>query len=396
MKVLPLLILGGATLFASSSNQDIIRDMQAYKRSQTQNIAHIKKENLETIQQNKFYYTKITDASSRYYKNYLSKKWGKNNVRLSNKSTFTQYSKDMNARESIDYKNGMITIEMISDKKHSINLRKFNERLSKLSTETLSDSLAKDPVAQLEKQYLVKKKIVKPYIIQDKNHYLNGLFENKALKKKDVQEKEISLANGEKKFIQYVNIPMVPNHLEKRALKYKPLVLQKSREYHIPPSIIFATIQTESYFNPLAKSHVPAYGLMQIVPTTAGVDAYYALTKTKKILSPSYLYDEKNNITIGTKYIQIIRENYLKGVTNPKSLLYCAAISYNAGIGSLVYSLTGSKKKRLLAIKMINKMTPEQLYKHLRTSTRLTHEARNYVKSISDRSKNYLAWDAEV
>jgi membrane-bound lytic murein transglycosylase C len=396
MKILPLLFLGGATLFASSSNQDIIRDMQAYKKSQTQNIAHIKKDNLETIKQNKFYYTKITDASSRYYKKYLSKKWGKNNVRLSNKSTFTQYSKDMNERESIDYKNGMITIEMISDKKRSVNLKKFNERLSKLSTQTLSQSLSKDPVAQLEKQYLIKKKIVKPYVIKNKTHYLNGLFENKALQEKDVQEKEITLDNGEKKFIQYVNVPMVPNHLEKRALKYKSFVLQKSKEYNIPPSVVFATIQTESYFNPLAKSHVPAYGLMQIVPTTAGVDAYYALTKTKKILSPSYLYDEKNNITIGTKYIQIIRENYLKGVHNEKSLLYCAAISYNAGIGSLVYSLTGSKRKRLLAIKMINKMTPEQLYKHLRTSTRLTHEARNYVKSISERSRNYLAWDTEV
>jgi len=396
MKLLVLLLLGGAMLFASSNNQDIIRGMQAYKQSQTQNIAHIKKQNLETIKQNKFYYTKITDASAQYYKNYLGKKWGVHNVKLSNKSTFTQYSKDMNARESIDYKNGMITIEMISDKKQKTNLKKFNETLSKLSQETLSDSLSKDPVAELEKKYLVKKKIVKPYVIKDKSHYLNGLFENKNVQKKDIKQKEIVLANGEKRFIHYVNIPMVPNYLEKRALKYKPFVLKKSREYNIPPSVVFATIQTESYFNPLAKSHVPAYGLMQIVPTTAGVDAYYALTKTKKILSPSYLYDEKNNITIGTKYIQIIRKNYLKGVKNEKSLLYCGAVSYNAGIGSLVYSLTGSKHKLHLAIKMINKMTPEQLYNHLRTSTRLTHEARNYVKSISDRSKNYLAWDAEV
>ena len=396
MKLLSFLFLGGATLFASSSNQDIIRDMQLYKQSQTQNIAYIKKMNLETIKQNKFYYTKISDASSAYYKDYLSKKWGKYNVKLSNKTTFTQYNKDMNTRESIDFKNGLVTIEIISDKKHNIDLKKFNDTLTSLSNETLADSLDKDPVATLEKKYLIKKKIVKPYILKSKVHYLDGLFQDKEVVQKDIQHKEVVLANGEKKFIHYVTIPMVPNYLEKRALKYKSFVLQKSKEYNIPPSIVFATIQTESYFNPLAKSHVPAYGLMQIVPTTAGVDAYYALTKTKKILSPNYLYDEHNNITLGTKYIQIIRENYLRGVTNQKSLLYCAAISYNAGIGSLVYSLTGSKKKRLLAIQMINKMTPEQLYKHLRTSTRLTHEARNYVKSISQRSKNYLAWDVEV
>jgi len=396
MKALMLYLFGVATLFASSDNFDILHQMKAYKQTQTLNIAKIKQDNLKTIKQNKFYYIKITDTASSYYQDFLCKKWGVENVKLSNKTTFTQYSKNMNSRESIDFKNGIINIEIISDKNNTISPKIFNKTITNLSKETIAESLLKDPVAQLEKKYLEKKNIIKPYILKTKTPYLNGFIQNKIIKKEDIKEKELVLENGKKRFIKYIKIPMVPNYLEKMALKYKKFVLQKSKLYNVEPSVVFATIQTESYFNPLAKSHVPAYGLMQIVPTTAGIDAYYALYKIKKILSPAYLYDEHNNITLGTKYIQIIRDNYLRGVKDEKSKLYCAAISYNAGIGSLIYALTGSKKKRKLAIKMINSMKAKQLYKHLRTSTRLTHEARNYLKKILDRKKNYLAWDEEV
>ena len=392
---IPLLIIT-TTLFASTQRDDIIAQMHSYKQSQIDKISSIKAQELSTIKQNRFYYTNIAKASSAYYKNYLSKRWGKDNVKLSNKTRFTQYSKDMDSRESIDFKNGLLTIEMISDKKPNIDTKKFNQTLLKISKETISDAISKDPVSQLEQKYLVKKDITKPYVISKKSHYLNGLFKQKTITKKDIKQKQVILPNGKKKFITYVDVPMVPNYLQKRALKYKGFVLQKSKEYNLTPSFVFAIIQTESYFNPLAKSNIPAYGLMQIVPTTAGVDAYYALTKRKRILSPNYLYNEHNNITIGTKYIQIIREQYLKGVKNEKSLAYCTAVSYNAGIGSLIYSLTGSKKKRKLAIYKINTMSPEELYHHLRTSKRLTNEARNYVKSISEKSKKYIAWDSEV
>jgi len=132
---------------------------------------------------------------------------------------------------------------------------------------------------------------------------------------------------------------------------------------------------------------------MQIVPTTAGVDAYEALYGKKRVVPPPYLYDPSKNIKLGTKYIQIIRERYLRGVTNAESLDYCTATAYNAGIGSLYRSFTGSKRGRKEAVAKINAMTPDEVYKHLRTSPKLTKEARNYVKGNRDHRVNFKMWD---
>ncbi len=91
--------------------------------------------------------------------------------------------------------------------------------------------------------------------------------------------------------------------------------------------------------------------------------------------------------------MQIISTRYLRGVKNPTSLLYCTAVSYNAGIGSLYRSFTGSKGDRKGAIAKINSMSDEEVYTFLRNSPKLTSEAKNYVKAIRDRRKNYVAWD---
>ena len=70
----------------------------------------------------------------------------------------------------------------------------------------------------------------------------------------------------------------------------------------IPQELIYAIMESESSFNPMARSNIPAYGLMQIVPRSAGIDAYNFLYKEKKLLSSRYLYNPSNNIKMGTAY----------------------------------------------------------------------------------------------
>ena len=390
-----LIILSLLVSIALASDiEDIKKSMRLNYIEQMQNTQVIKLENEKLIEQNAIYYKNVVETARKYYQGYIGKSWGEDNVKLSNKKAFTQYSEDMNSRENIDFEKGTITLEIVTDLDKKIDSKVFEKKLQSLKDENLDQAIKKDPVSSLANKYLKKKQIVKP--IQTKasvNKFLKDLISQSKIKATDIKEKIIKRKDGKKKKIVSVTIKMVPKHLEKRAKRYKSDVLKEAKKFNVTPSHILGTIQTESYFNPLAISHVPAYGLMQIVPSTAGKDAYLALTGKRRLLPPYYLYDTKNNIELGTKYIQIIQERYLKGVKNKESLFYCTATAYNAGIGTLIKSFTGSYKKRKEAIKMINSMTPQEVYHHLRTSQRLNREAKNYVKKIKSYSQNYYKWD---
>lgn len=380
----------------SALSSEIVDSMKVNQQENMELVASNYLENSEIVKQNSLYYWKVSTKASEYYRSFISEKWGKENIKLSSVSTFVQYSDEMDKRESIDFENGKIKLEFISDEKDSAVPKYFNDVINNLSNESVSEAMEKDPVALLETEFMAKKKITPRYEKKDDTKFLHGYIENIDITKQDIKTKKVLLEDGRKKYIHYVELEMVPDYLQKRALEFKPYILEKAREFRVTPSEIFATIQTESYFNPMAKSHIPAYGLMQIVPSTAGVDAYYALYKKKSLVSPNYLYDSKNNIELGVKYMQIIRYEYLEGIENPISKFYCASTAYNAGIGSVVKSFTRGNYNRAEAIRIVNLMTPDEVYRHLRTSRRLTLEARNYVKHIRDRRKNYLIWDNEV
>ncbi len=393
IKLIVFSLLVISTSYASEID-DIKKSMMLNYIEQTNNNKIIKKENEQLIQQNSIYYKNIVATARKYYQEYIAKSWGEENVKLSTKKTFTQYSKDMKERENIDFEKGTVTLEIVTEVNKKIEPKRFEEKLKELKNENINQAIDKDPVAKLSKEYLKKKEIVKLELPKkEKDKFLKDLIENTKIKANQIKERIIELKDGKKKKIVSVVVQMVPKHLEKRAKRYKQDVFTQAKKFNVTPSHVFGTIQTESYFNPLAISHVPAYGLMQIVPSSAGKDAYEALTGKKRLLAPPYLYNAKNNIELGTKYIQIIKERYLAGITNKESLFYCTATSYNAGIGTLIKSFTGSYKKRKEAIRIINSMTPDEVYNHLRTSKRLTKEAKNYVKKLRNYSKNYLKWD---
>ena len=388
-----ILFLYITSLFATNID-DIKKSMVLNYIEQMQNMQTIKKENEDIMWQNAIYYENIVEASRRYYQGYIGKRWGDDNIKLSTKKTFTQYSDDMNSRESVDFKNGKITIEVITNPNEKISPKIFEKKLQKLKNEDVNQAMQKDPVIKLSNECLKKKKIIQPVQTNNqKDHFLKNLITKNKIKPSELKAKIIRLKNGKKKKIVSVKIKMIPNYLEKLALKYKSDILKEAKKFDVAPSHILGTIQAESYFNPLATSPVPAYGLMQIVPASAGKDAYFALNGKVRLLSPKFLYSVKNNIELGTKYIQIIKIKYLKGIKNEESLFYCSAVSYNAGIGTLIKSFTGSYTKRKEAINKINSMTPKEVYTYLRTSRRLNKEARNYVKKLKRYSKNYYKWD---
>jgi len=97
-----------------------------------------------------------------------------------------------------------------------------------------------------------------------------------------------------------IHFQLVRNLLEGRARQYHPIVLANAQKFNLDPALIMAMIHTESAFNPKARSHASAYGLMQLVPHTAGREAYQRVYGQRRELTPQYLFDPHNNIELGT------------------------------------------------------------------------------------------------
>ncbi len=101
--------------------------------------------------------------------------------------------------------------------------------------------------------------------------------------------------------------------------EYAEYVNIYAEEYDVDKMLIFAIIKAESNFNPNAKSHNNAKGLMQLMEKTA-VD----VSNQENI----DLYNPETNIQIGTQYLAELLEkyNYQVGI---------ALAAYNAGMGNV-------------------------------------------------------------
>ena len=183
-----------------------------------------------------------------------------------------------------------------------------------------------------------------------------------------------------------VNIPMVTNFSHKQAEKYRTVVAQFAERYQISPSLVFAIIRTESNFNPFAVSSAPAYGLMQLVPTSGGRDAYRKAKGEDKAPSRDYLFDPDNNIELGTAYLNVLTYSQLDDVADLVSREYCVISAYNTGAGNVFK--TFSKDQRT-ALQQINGLQPSALYERLRSGLPY-QETRDYLAKVVGFRKQFV------
>ena len=184
-----------------------------------------------------------------------------------------------------------------------------------------------------------------------------------------------------------IHFQLVKNLLEGRARKYHPMVLAHAQKYNLDPALIMAMIHTESEFNPEARSQASAYGLMQLVPHTAGQEAYHRIYGQRRKLTPQYLFDPNNNIELGTAYLHILKKGYLGAITDPLSRTYCAVAAYNAGPSNVWKAFTPRPSLKE-AILTINSLTPADVYQRL-VEALPSIESRNYLRDVIKRVSLY-------
>lgn len=176
--------------------------------------------------------------------------------------------------------------------------------------------------------------------------------------------------------------------LPARARPFVAAINKENSEFELSAELLLAIIETESAFNPMAKSSIPAFGLMQIVPASAGQDATEKLFGKPRLLAPSYLYNADNNIRVGAAYFNILYYRYFKGIENPMSRLYCAIAAYNTGPGNVSLALTGKGMRLRPAINIANSMNPDEVYEHLLKNLPY-EETVNYLQKVNARLGNY-------
>jgi len=310
----------------------------------------------------------------------VGKEWGADEILTPTRTRYIKYTQNYRSRAIVNFDSGLVTIETLDQDRGRTSLR--NAIVTTLLTpdDPRAVDLYSDKTVTLSgTPYLYglvidhhNRPIGTPRAAETYADYLTA---------KHVQTRTVSAAGGARA-VRYVRLRMVSDYVNRSALRYAPLVERYAHRFGVSKSLVYAVIKTESNFNPFAVSSAPAYGLMQLVPTSGGRDAYGRLKGVDRIPSREYLFNPDNNIELGTAYLSIISDAYLGGIQNPVSREYCTIAAYNAGSGSVLKVFS---QNRTQAIRIINSLHPSEVYKRLKSRLARSETRRYLVKVINAR-----------
>lgn len=318
----------------------------------------------------------------------VDKEWGKKETKLPSRTSYIKYTQNYQSRAIVDFDAGSITVETLDGKEPRASLK--NAIVTTLLTP--DDPRAVD---------LFSDKSVT--LSSDKDPYLLGLVQDQGGKsiatpaqaeayadyliEKQSSTRKVEVKEGAKDAL-FVQFAMVANFQGKQAEKYREVVARYAAQYKVSPSLVFAVIRTESNFNPFAVSSAPAYGMMQLVPSSGGRDAYKAVKGRDEMPTKEYLFDAQNNIELGTAYLGLLLTRQLDVVTNTTSREYCAISAYNTGSGNVLKTFA---RDRVAAVNAINSLEPPGVYEKLRTSLPY-EETRQYLVRVTGFRKQFLSF----
>ena len=370
--------LFGLSLLNADSFLDTKNEFEAYKASQQISFESYQKEQSDAIKE---------------YKDTLNTLWDE--PKTTSKNNLISYTPDQKTRTNIDFKNEEIIIETLASSEKEAN-KKLKEALQRAVTADTKSVYQNDSLEQklstIKKPTLIKTSKINSQAILTPVIFSQAPTKNTVQQyvNKHIRYKNIKVTKSTKikhSRIYTTRIKMPPNSIVKRSKIYHKTIKKEALRQKIPMPLVFAIIHSESSFNPLAKSHIPAFGLMQIVPKTAGRDAYKYLYNKDSLVSAEYLYNSENNIKMGTAYLHILYYRYLKSIKDEDSRLYCTIAAYNTGAGNVAWAFTKNNDVKSAA-RVINTMKSQAVYNYLLRYLKYD-EPKHYLKHVRSRMPVY-------
>src|SRR5882757_255645 len=289
----------------------------------------------------------------------VQKRWGRNDTRVADRTVYVKYTQGYKSRVTTDFDHGFVTVETLDENDPRESLRTAIVGALLTSSDPASVDLFTDKDVTLDANRspylygLVRDNQGKPIRTRKQaEQFANYLVAQK------VQTRAVNSEQGGKS-AQFVKLTMVKNFEAKGAERYRASVEKYSAQYHVSPSLVLAIMRTESNFNPFAVSGAPAYGLMQLVPTSGGRAALKRAQGIDQTPTPEYLFDPEHNIELGTAYLAVLGNNEFRTIDNPNSRDYCVIASYNTGPRNVTRTFANDRNA---ALNDINALEPSALF----------------------------------
>ncbi|HEY4043163.1 MAG TPA: murein transglycosylase domain-containing protein [Rhodopila sp.] len=327
--------------------------------------------------------------------------WGRGNVKLPTAKTWVSYCEDLKCRGEMDFEHGVFTAQVLVDAdKESDTMEKAVTRLRKrlhiAETITPAELPDDDVVAKLAAKIAGAPPHVTPTSSTPERQtpVLAGLLPRDAMTKLTpaaLERLPVTGEDGRERVMLSYHVPFKDHHFLILAARYAEPVAQAAERFGLAPSLIYAVIETESAFNPRARSPAPAFGLMQLVPRTGGRDAWAYLYGEAREPDPDTLYDPGTNITLGTAYLKPLSSRYLKSITDETSRTYATIAAYNTGAGNVAKAFEGTTRIATAA-HLINTLSSDETL-HRLTMQLPYEETRRYLTAVVAREARYRSFD---
>ena len=305
----------------------------------------------------------------------VSKVWGVNEVVLPEPSKYVKYTQGYEARAAVNFENGALNVETVDSRNPQRSLR------DAIITTALAPASPKVDQFSARDVPLNGEPALYGQVLNQKGQSIRhaaraGEYADELIRT-SMQKREIKV-NGVYKTVYSVNASLASDSLKQRAAKYEKLIKNSAARYGLGERLLYAIAHTESYFNPFAVSSASAYGLMQIVPSSAGAEVYEHITGKKGRPSREYLFNPANNIEYGAAYLHLLARRYFNNIKNPASRELCTIAAYNGGPNAVLKSFAPNSQA---AIKKINSMSSKEVYRHL-VFKLPSSETRRYVDKV--------------